>query len=144
MYASDCTGLPIACINQGNATSGGEFYSYGNFQVGTTYYIKVLNVSQNLSTANFNVCIQGPALSVADNILGTVSVVPNPVKDILKISNLYDFDNFSCQIVNLQGQILAYDKLSQDAINTENLSKGFYVLRLFGKTKELKIKFVKE
>ena len=144
LYASDCTGSPIACINQGNANSGGEFYSYGSFQVGTTYYIRVFNVSQNLSTGNFSICVQGQVLGTDTNVLNAVKVTPNPVRDILKVSNWDGLDGFSYQIINLQGQIVEQNKLSQEVINTNNLSKGLYVLRLFDQTKELKIKFIKE
>jgi energy-converting hydrogenase Eha subunit B len=144
IISTDCSGTQIACINQGGTTSGGEFYSFSNFVVGNTYYVRVFNVSSNLSVRNFSICIQGAVLDTNSFERNNVTIAPNPVKDVFKISNLDSVTNYSYQIINTQGQLIDQGKLSQDTINTIHMKQGVYILRLFDGTKEMVTKFIKE
>ncbi|MFP5437245.1 MAG: T9SS type A sorting domain-containing protein, partial [Bacteroidia bacterium] len=144
IYSGGCDGTIIACQNNATASQGYESYSGSNFVVGQTYFMRILNTSANVSVRNFNVCVQGELLGTDAPVVNSVSITPNPVKDVLKISNLDGINNYTYQIINLQGQSIAKGKLTQDVIYTDGLSKGFYILRLSNSTKEFVSKFIKD
>jgi len=143
IYSDGCNGSVLACVNNANATQGYESYSYNNYVVGQTYLVRVLNTSASLSTQNFNVCVQGELLNTDTKVGNSISIAPNPVTDVLKISNLDNFSNYTYQIINLQGQQVANGKLSNEVIHTEQLSKGLYILMLSDFKKEFVSKFIK-
>lgn len=144
IISADCSGTQVACINQGGSTSGGEFYSFTNFVVGTTYYVRVFNVSSNLSVRSFSICVQGAVLDTNLFERNKVTIAPNPVKEVLKISNLDTITNCTYQIINMQGQLIEEGKLTQDTISTIYIKQGVYVLRLSNGIKEMVAKFIKE
>ncbi|MCZ8143788.1 T9SS type A sorting domain-containing protein [Flavobacterium sp.] len=57
IFAGSCTGTSIACVSQ-TSTGVSEFFVNSNFVVGTTYFVRVFNVSAALSTLNFVICVQ--------------------------------------------------------------------------------------
>ena len=88
-------------------------------------------------------CVQGELLNTDTKVGNSISIAPNPVTDVLKISNLDNFSNYTYQIINLQGQQVANGKLSNEVIHTEQLSKGLYILMLSDFKKEFVSKFIK-
>ncbi len=52
-----CSGTSLRCINFAQAGNS-ESYSNNNYVIGETYYVRVLNVFGNLSTASFSICVQ--------------------------------------------------------------------------------------
>ncbi len=52
-----CAGSSLKCINF-NPSGNSESYSNNNYVIGETYYVRVLNVFGNISTASFSICIQ--------------------------------------------------------------------------------------
>ena len=144
IYSSDCAGNLLACVNQGGATSGGEFYSSDGYTLGTTYYIRVFNVSPNLSVRNFSICVQGQVLNTDFFVAKLITIYPNPVKGILTISNLEDLSSYQYEIVTMQGQKVSNGVLTHDKIYTDGLSRGLYFIKLSNGTTNFVEKFIKE
>jgi len=144
LFDTDCSGVPMACVNQGGASSGGESYSSPNFVPGRTYYVRVFNVSSNLSVRNFSICVHGAVLGTNSFETSSIAIVPNPVKDFFELLNLDAAVNYNFQILNIQGQLIHQGTLAHNRIDTANLKQGVYFLRLSDGTRFKVTKFVKE
>lgn len=71
-------------------------------------------------------------INVEENINNTISIYPNPVKDVLKIKSDNNNSN-EVQIVNTLGQVvkeLTFE--SQVEINVEDLKSGLYFVKILG------------
>lgn len=96
---------------------GGEESEYISFQVG------------------------GPALSVNDVLYKPISIFPNPVKDILNLSE----EVSNVRIVDISGKVVKQISTSEKSINISKLTKGNYIMTATTKTGEtIKKKFIKE
>lgn len=91
-----------------------------------------------------NIKINNETLAVKEISKQAVKIYPNPVKDVLKIQ-LADNENISeINIFNLAGQKLKSVSKAKE-INTENLSKGNYLLEIKTENNQtFHSKFVKE
>lgn len=83
-------------------------------------------------------------LSVTDNAFATFSAYPNPVKNILNVSNAPGIDRV--QLYTLTGQLVQSVAVnaSQGVINMEQLAQGVYVLNVASGNEIKKIKVVKQ
>lgn len=87
---------------------------------------------------------QDPALSIDDNELGTLSVYPNPTKDILNIKTSLDIGNI--QVFNLLGQSVAQfngANLSNKSIDLSSLEDGLYMIEITAGDKRETFKITK-
>ncbi|MBN8642926.1 MAG: T9SS type A sorting domain-containing protein [Flavobacteriales bacterium] len=73
VFQGSCTSNSLVCVNN-NGISFGETYINNNFIVGQTYYVRVLNASGNLSTANFGICIQNYPTPANDLCTNAISI----------------------------------------------------------------------
>jgi len=78
-----------------------------------------------------------------------VKIMPNPVNDYLKISlnNEFQSDKLAVEIISASGQLLSKREVmknDQIDIQTTNLPKGFYSLRITGKQRSVIKKFIKQ
>ncbi len=81
------------------------------------------------------------------NIFNSMIIYPCPAQDILTISvdNNYSYQQYLCEIYNLQGQIL-FSKLIKEfpeTINVSSLTNGVYILKLSNKDGVINKKFIK-
>ncbi|SFQ55366.1 T9SS type A sorting domain-containing protein [Parafilimonas terrae] len=77
----------------------------------------------------------------------TVSIYPNPVKNMLYIKGLDASASYSLQVSNRQGNIVAKATIKQASLyklNVERLPKGVYYLKLVSGINITDLKFVKE
>lgn len=77
--------------------------------------------------------------------LNTIAVYPNPVNDKLTIANLSGINTI--EIINISGELVRkIDETSLQTINvnTSNLAKGFYFIRVINQAGIITTKFVKE
>ncbi len=82
-------------------------------------------------------------LSVEEtNELATLSVYPNPVKDIVHITNS-NTDLIKAEIYNLNGQIVLSKENNLSTINVNSLQSGIYMLKLYSQKAEKTIKLIK-
>jgi hypothetical protein len=82
-------------------------------------------------------------LSTKENTLAEVTVFPNPVKDILTISN-GDFNIQKAIIHNSRGQLVFTKENVSEQLNLSSLQTGIYFLKLYADKGFKTIKIVKE
>lgn len=66
-------------------------------------------------------------LSIAENELTSLSIYPNPVKDILHIQARVDIAKV--ELYNVAGQLI-FEQSESDNINISSLSNGFYIVKI--------------
>lgn len=81
-------------------------------------------------------------LAVSDVTTKSVQVYPNPVKDVLNVSNAAA--NSSYEIFNAAGQIVSKGALSTGKVLVSKLTKGVYFINIDDNGTVVKTKFVKE
>jgi PKD repeat protein len=110
-------------------------------------YVKVTeaNATCSTTTANFNILIDD-CEGIGEDNGPSFSIYPNPVKDELIIRFAGQAANNRVVIMNQLGQVL-YDHETNGnqlfVINTSSLSKGVYVLRIYGEKGNSERKIIK-
>ncbi|MEM6718976.1 MAG: T9SS type A sorting domain-containing protein [Bacteroidota bacterium] len=83
-------------------------------------------------------------LSVAEsNELAELSIYPNPVKDVIHITNT-DTKLLKAEIYNINGQLVLSKEYSVNTINISNLQSGIYMLKLYSENAQKTIKLIKD
>ncbi|WP_336962672.1 zinc-dependent metalloprotease [Chryseobacterium contaminans] len=82
------------------------------------------------------------AVSEAGNNVKTVHIYPNPVEDILNVTNVSSGAIY--EIFNTPGQLVLKGTIGDGRINVSNLVKGVYFIAINGKEINSKTKFVKK
>lgn len=91
-----------------------------------------------------NINISGTTTAVSENQFDKVSLVPNPVTDVLTLSSEYAIESVECY--NVKGQVMRLDMNSrgqQFKIETISLPKGVYFLRIKTNNQLVQKKFIK-
>ena len=84
-----------------------------------------------------------PVSAVEGNKLESVSVYPNPVKDILKFRGL-DVTNSVVKIFNITGQLVEKSIVHNSAFNVSNLNSGIYIVEINKDNQKFFTKIIKE
>ena len=79
----------------------------------------------------------------SDEILTTISLYPNPTKDILNIET-NSVNTLSYSIVNYLGQIVKSGNIENNVLNVTTLNSGIYILEVNDGQKSVTKKFIKE
>lgn len=83
------------------------------------------------------------ALAVSDvTNVKSIQIFPNPVKEVLNISNVTLNSNY--EILNAAGQLVSKGNLGTGKITVNKLAKGVYFLNVDDKGTVVKAKFIKE
>ncbi|WP_261512964.1 DUF7619 domain-containing protein [Chryseobacterium paludis] len=69
------------------------------------------------------------------------SIYPNPVKDVLFIKSKENI--IKAEIYDIAGRILSSVSVTDNSVNTSELTKGNYIIKLFTKDKSIMQKFIK-
>jgi len=90
--------------------------------------------------------------SILKNPTGTMSlqksnnkefiVHPNPANDFVIIENLNDTKGISCQIIDVNGQVVLEKNLEKNIIDISQLPNGIYLLKLYNKNISLTQKLI--
>ena len=99
------------------------------------------NIFFDVSDANFTITRSNLAVSDTNN-KKSVQVYPNPVKDILNVSNVAA--NASYEIFNSAGQIVSRGTLDSGRATVNKLVKGVYFINIENAGTTIKTKFVKD
>ncbi|MXN91902.1 S8 family serine peptidase [Flavobacterium sp. Sd200] len=104
---------------------------------GAQKYSLILSGSNNL------------ALSADKNVLGNVTVWPNPAKDVLNVNFGQQLSNVQLALVDMSGRIVYQSKSGsvsgqEFSINTSNFSKGIYMLNISSDNKTMTKKIIVE
>jgi Secretion system C-terminal sorting domain len=106
---------------------------------GATYYIMV--DGYGTSTNSFFIEVTAP-VGVAESAKKKASIYPNPVKNVLTVSN---FSNGIATVYNAEGQIVITKSINgNNQIDVNSLSNGLYFIRLSNASASEMIKFIKE
>ncbi len=71
-----CAGTSIACVNN-SGTNYGESYTDDQFVIGNTYFIRVYNAGTNVSTIDFNICIESYPPPANDDCANAITLTPS-------------------------------------------------------------------
>ncbi|MDQ0067398.1 M4 family metallopeptidase [Chryseobacterium lathyri] len=80
------------------------------------------------------------AESSTDNV--TISVYPNPVKDVIKIKSQSDSE-FRYQLIDARGSVVQSGETKSQSINVESLLQGVYILSLDNGKEKITQKIIK-
>lgn len=111
-------------VNSGNYTPTSD---------GAIFHLLCYHVDNNVVYVN-------PAYDVCDvddidesSINNSISIYPNPTKDVVKVLNNSNLNISKIEIIDLLGRTVASAK-SSDEINVSNLPEGQYFVKLHGET----------
>ena len=93
---------------------------------------------QNYS--NSPTTISCSTLGISENIKETIKIYPNPVKEIIHLSNITETD---FEIYDILGNLVSKGN-SENQINVNFLTKGVYILKLKNGENIINQKFIKE
>ena len=82
-------------------------------------------------------------LKTNEDLLGKISIYPNPVKAILHINTTADLKGSLLSIFDVQGKRVFNSKYESDKLSVKYLTSGVYFLRIIKDNKQLKLKFIK-
>jgi uncharacterized delta-60 repeat protein len=71
-------------------------------------------------------------------------IYPNPVTNLLQIQTPNNVIISSTRILDISGKLIFEQKTNSNSINTEILTKGFYILEVFSGKDKFTCKFIKE
>ena len=128
------TTTAVGCNPDWGITSGCDFLTKA-FEV----YVKAV-YEGNIESEAVSYTIHGPALDTKEISFKLITIAPNPVKNILNIS-----ENVSnIRITDLSGKIIAEIPTSEKSIDVSKLAKGTYIMTATSKTKDtITKKFIK-
>jgi hypothetical protein len=145
VYTGTCGTL--TCVGTVDVGLGGdsETYTITGSVLGTTYYVNIGHYSgfTNNPEGNFDINV---TTTLAVDTFGTngFSAYPNPVKNILNISNSTEISKV--QVVNLLGQEMIVKSMNetQGQLDMSQLSAGTYLVKVTSDNQVKTIKVVKE
>ena len=123
---------PSATDNVGVANFAADYTNGSQFSVGTTTVTyTATDAANNVQTASFAITVNN-STGIPDSNKNNLSVYPNPVKDILKISTGNINDNGTYTIFSTLGIPVNQGDINNGStnVNMEKLNSGLYILQL--------------
>ncbi|NNT72431.1 T9SS type A sorting domain-containing protein [Flavobacterium sp. IMCC34852] len=77
VLTGSCSGSTFLCRNANNTTGSGESLLYNNFEIGTTYFIRVFNAFIATSINTFSICVQSYPPPANDNCVNAITLQPS-------------------------------------------------------------------
>jgi hypothetical protein len=110
---------------------------------GTTYYASQ-TINGIESTERLAVTVKSGALGTGDLAIKNFTYYPNPVKNVLTISNTSIIDEVT--FISIKGETLLSKKINglRSEIDLSNFSNGIYFLKVKTEGKEKTVKLIKE
>lgn len=100
-------------------------------------------VDANASAVSGDSSFNFATLSIDKNELSELTVYPNPVKDIVHVSNI-NTSLIKAEIYNVNGQLIFSTENQLGSINIGRLQSGVYILKLYSVKAQKTIKLIKE
>jgi spore coat protein CotH len=129
-----------------NATNYGYYSHNGEVVPAMKTFAKdrFIKITQELATLNYSCTTSLEAIKKEET---NIKVFPNPTNDFIKIEleAIGNLEEINYQMININGQIIQSGQLEGQTINIQNLSAGFYTLKVLknnqpiGITKVLKL-----
>jgi hypothetical protein len=110
---------------------------------GTTYYASQ-TINGIESTERLAVTVKSGALGTGDLVIKNFTYYPNPVKNVLTISNTSIIDEVT--FISIKGETLLVKKINglRSEIDLSNFSNGIYFLKIKSEGAEKTVKLIKE
>jgi hypothetical protein len=124
--------------------NGTQLASYANFGTGTS--AKFLGFRYDNYGSGFNIddiTVEVPASSASFNS-DTFSLYPNPVKDLLNITNSNNFDIKNISVTDINGRVVKNQAGALTQINVSDLNAGVYFITIEAAEGKTTKKFIKE
>jgi len=144
VYSGTCTGLTLVeCDDDDSADGNFSKIALTGRTAGEILYINAWEYS-NDTFGTFKVSAYDASLSASSFDTANFYAVPNPVKDILKLS--YNKDITSVSVYNIIGQEMMTKTINatQSQIDMSHLAAGTYMVRVTADSQVKTIKIVKE
>lgn len=133
------TANSVGCNPAWGITSDCDFLNYNNGSP-FTGFVRAVYVG-NIESEPSSFQVGGIMLNVNDSKLKSLTVFPNPAKEILTFSE--EISNL--KITDLSGKVIKQISNSETSINVSKLMKGTYIITATSKSGELiNRKFIKE
>ena len=139
-YTTDATGATgWVTLSESTPNSGSTNVFIPESLSNKTIYLRVSAIGNVFYAAKKATVGQ---LSVSDISRSSVTLYPNPAKDILNIRS--GSENSSYELVNMAGQLVGKGLVGNGNINVSKLTKGVYFINIEQNGMVTKLKFVKE
>ena len=128
--------LDFTFINPGTGVTPTNAWAEYTYNIGPAYqnqnvYLAIQCISEDafaLLIDDFKVTTTG--LSTSDFFSSNFSVHPNPVSDIINISNLNNLEITSAIVTDVNGRVVKQVNSSVESINLSDLNSGVYFMRI--------------
>lgn len=121
-------------FNYDHSKINGEYFVWGN-----EFGFSGVKTQSSIKNKYINKLIQQSDEFDENNF---ISIYPNPVKNIINITNYSDCDKI--EIFNIKGELIQYHNYNA-SIDVSSLKPGIYILKLSNNEQELEtIQFIKE
>lgn len=144
LYSGSCDTLELLGCSQHANESNHAFIAAAPVNVDETYLVRVSNYSAEYAGSFCLEITTAETLSIGDYEKDIVKAYPNPVKDILTLSNTKNITNIG--VYNLLGQQVITKEVSanESQIDMSGLSAGTYMVKVTADNQLKTIKVIKE
>lgn len=143
-YSGDCAVLTqVGCDDDGAATEAYSYLPLTGLTPGSTLYIRVYEYN-NDNAGDFGISVYDASLSTGGFDRNGFSFHPNPVKNVLNLTNTTEMTGV--QVYNLLGQQVMSKSLNatEAQLDLSALAKGAYVVKVAAGDQTKSIKVIKE
>ena len=123
-----------------NATDYGYYVHNGEYVPAMKTFVKdrFIKITQELSDLNYS-CTS--SLQNSETAQQSINVFPNPTNDFINIAldELEHIEKINYQIININGELVQSGQLQSGEIDIQNLSSGFYTLKLIVDNQQIAI-----
>ena len=144
VYTGDCANLVLSSCNDDSSTDGNfSLITLTAMTPGETVYVNVWEYGNN-TFGTFKIAAYDASLANATFSSSNFIFYPNPVKDILNISNAQNISKV--QVINLLGQEMLVKTMNenQGQVDMSQLSSGTYLVKVTSEDQVKTIKVIKE
>ena len=150
-YTFDTSSLMSSFVNPFNDKDGLDYFDHDFYFVNKAlsynefYYNTSTNtyVKNRITTYNYDSAIV-LATEKYEIAKATISVFPNPTKDVLTIQNASNNAIDKVIVTDISGKIILQQNQNTNQVDVQNLAKGMYILQAFSGKEKFTSKFIKE
>lgn len=124
------TNTSLGCDSRWGINDGCDFLNYNNGSSFTGFVKAVYD--GNIESESFSFEVGGVMLDVTDSKLKSLTIFPNPAKDIINFSD----EILNIRISDLSGKVIRQIPNPEKSINVSKLAKGTYIISATTKSGE--------
>lgn len=131
LLSGSCNGTSIACADL-TGQGDDEIFTQSGLTPGNTYYIRVYDFNFGMpATTTFDICVIDPTTNIKEiELEDSFNIYPNPANYYITIE-VNNKELSTVNIYDLMGkQLISENFNNQIKINTSDLTKGMYILKV--------------